>query len=243
MPRPARKSPLTVPRLKTWAVGTRIFVLDEVDSTNNYALRLGGEGTVIVANRQTGGRGRHGRNWHSAADLGLWFSVAIEGLLPGIAFAAPLSVRDALRRRVEAELKWPNDVLIDGRKVCGILVEHRNGVTALGIGINVHHRPEDFPEHLRESATSLEAATGLSFTRTQVLKDVLTDLDAKVKVLREGGYEQIRKAWADACHVLGRQISCGDTFGIVDDIDTHGALIVTTPNGSQRIVSGEIEPA
>ncbi|MDX9974737.1 MAG: biotin--[acetyl-CoA-carboxylase] ligase [FCB group bacterium] len=238
-----RHTPLTVPHLNTRVIGRRIFVLDEVDSTNNYALRLGGEGTVIVADRQTGGRGRQGRVWHSAGGMGLWFSIALEGLVPGIAFAAPLSVRDALRPRVQADLKWPNDVLIGGRKVCGILVEHRNGVTALGIGINVHHRPEDFPEELRETAASIEAATGLTFTRTKVLRDVLTDLDAKVKVLREGGYEGIRQAWADACCVLGRQIQCGDTLGIVDEIDAHGALIVTTPHGSRRIVAGEIEPA
>jgi BirA family biotin operon repressor/biotin-[acetyl-CoA-carboxylase] ligase len=232
-----------VPRLNTWTVGTHIFVLDELDSTNNYALRLGGNGTVIVADRQTAGRGRHGRPWHSAGGVGLWFSVAFEGLLPGLAFAAPLSVRDALRPRVSADLKWPNDVLIGGRKICGILVEHRNNITALGIGINVHQRPEDFPEELRETATSLEAATGLQFTRTEVLHDVLTALDAKVKVLRDGGYERIRQEWAEACCVLGRQIVCGDTFGTVDEIDPHGALIVSTPYGSRRIVAGEIEPA
>lgn len=238
----ARQTPLVAPRLDTEVVGRRVFILEEVDSTNNYALRLGGDGTVIVANRQTAGRGRQRRRWHSAGGLGLWFSVALKEPVPGIAFAAPLAVRDALLPRCRVELKWPNDVLIGGRKVCGILVEHRQGVTALGIGINVHHRPEDFPEDLRESATSLEAATGQRFTRKEVLRAVLTDLDAKVKVLRNGGYEPIRREWAEACRVKGRHILLGDLLGVVADVDLQGALIVTTPYGEQRIVAGEIEP-
>jgi BirA family biotin operon repressor/biotin-[acetyl-CoA-carboxylase] ligase len=237
-----RKTPLVIPRLNTHTVGSRIFVLEEVDSTNNYALRLGADGTVVVADRQTAGRGRHGRPWHSEGGLGLWFSVAFQGLLRGIGFAAPLSVRDALRPRVEAELKWPNDVLMAGRKICGILVEHREGVTAVGIGINVHHRPEDFPEGLRETAGSLESVSGLEFTRSEILRDVLTDLDAKVKVLRDGGYEEIRRTWAEACRVEGRQIVYGDTVGVVAEVDALGALIVNTPHGSHRIVAGEINP-
>lgn len=242
MPELFRSTPLEAPHLDTWAVGSRLLILDEVDSTNNYALRLGGHGTVVVAERQTAGRGRHGRPWHSAAGLGLWFSVAFEGLLSGLSFAAPLSVRDALRPWCEAKLKWPNDVRLGEKKVCGILVEHRDGVTAVGIGINVHHRPEDFSEELRESATSLEAATGQAFSRTEVLRAVLTDLDGKVKVLNDGGYEAIRQAWADACRVKGRRVQYGDTLGTVSDVDALGALIVMTPQGERRIVAGEIEP-
>lgn len=235
-----RRSPLEVPRLDTHVIGSRVLVLQEVDSTNNYALRLGGDGTVVVAESQTAGRGRQGRSWHSAPGLGLWFSVAFEGAVPGLSFAAALAVRDALPPYCEPTLKWPNDVLIGGKKVCGILVEHRRNCTALGIGINVHHRPEDFPEALREVASSLEAATGHAFTRTDVLRDVLTHLDRNVKVLRDGGYERIRRAWAEACDMRGRQILCGDTFGVVSEIDGQGALIVVTPHGEQRIVSGEI---
>lgn len=240
MSEPRRKTPLTMPHLDTWVVGSRCLVFDEIDSTNNYALQLGGDGTVVVADRQTAGRGRHGRPWYSAGGLGLWFSVAFEGLVPGLSFAAPLGVRDALRPRCEVELKWPNDVRIGGRKICGILVEHRDGVTVLGIGINVHHRPEDFPEELRGTATSLEAATGLEFDRTELLEAVLTDLDRKVKVLREGGGERLRRAWAEACRVKGRRVRCGDTLGVVEDVDAQGALIVATPQGEQRIVAGDI---
>lgn len=242
MREPTRHTPLAPPHLDTWVVGTRIIIVDEINSTNSYALRLGGDGTVIVADRQTAGRGRHGRAWHSAGGLGLWFSVAFDRPVPGISFAAPLAVRDALKPWLHADLKWPNDVLVGGKKICGILVEHRNGTTVLGIGINVHHRPEDFPETLRATAGSLESATGGSFDRTEVLGAVLTELDGKVKVLREGGCERIRRAWADACRVKGQQVACGDIFGIVAEIDTHGALIVATPNGEHRIVAGEIEP-
>lgn len=235
-------TPLYPPRLDTAVVGSRILIFEEVDSTNNYALRLGGDGTVVIAERQTAGRGRQGRSWHSAPGLGLWFSVAFAGYVPGLTFAAALAVREALRPACEPELKWPNDVLLGGKKVCGILTEFREDCTALGIGINVHHRAEDFSEAVREGATSLELATGRRFRRSEVLQGVLNHLDMKARVLQAGGYERIRRAWADACNVRGRQIMCGDTLGIVSEVDSQGALIVNTPYGDRRIVSGEISP-
>jgi BirA family biotin operon repressor/biotin-[acetyl-CoA-carboxylase] ligase len=235
-----RTSVLVAPRLDTRVVGGRVVILEEVDSTNNYALRLDGDGTVVAANAQTAGRGRQGRPWHSAAGLGLWFSVGFDGAVPGLSFAAALAVREALRPVCEPELKWPNDVLLGGRKVCGILLEHRRNRTALGVGINVHHRPEDFPEELRERATSLEAATGRNFSRTELLRGVLTHLDRQVMVLRAGGYEPIRSAWAEACGMQGRLVSYGDVVGTVAEIDAEGALIVVTPRGRERVVGGEI---
>jgi len=97
------------PPLDTLCVGARIIALRKVDSTNSVAFRVGGDGTVVVADRQTAGRGRHGRAWHSAPGLGLWFSVAFEEILDGLMFAGALAVRDALRHVSALEVKWPND--------------------------------------------------------------------------------------------------------------------------------------
>ena len=182
--------------LHTRVVGSRILVFDTVDSTSTRALNTGGDGTVVVAEHQTAGRGRHGRLWHSAPGLGLWFSVAFKGRVDGLAFAAPLAVRDGLRPWCAPALKWPNDLLLQKRKICGILVENRNGTTVVGIGINVRHREEDFPPEMRAKATSVLAATGVAPERGEVLNRVLMALDDRVCALREGGGEAIRREWA-----------------------------------------------
>ena len=226
--------------LNTTVVGSRILTYSSVASTNDYALRLGGNGTVIVADCQTAGRGRQGRAWHSAPGLGLWFSIAFEECLNGLGFAAALAVRDALNRYCETALKWPNDLLIGGRKVCGILVEHRKKTTAIGIGINVHHRQEDFPEELRGKATSLALSTALPVDRSRILREVLTELDKKVMLLQSGGGEAVWREWAEACNVRGRRIRFGGNEGRVLDIDAAGALCVETAAGLRRLVSGEI---
>jgi len=228
--------------LDTAIVGSHLLTFDELDSTNTFALRHGTDGMVIVADSQTAGRGRYGRAWHSAPGLGLWFSVALEGhdAAEGLAFGAALAVREALRTGCHPEIKWPNDLLVHGKKVCGILVERRHGRTALGIGINVHHRPEDFPEPLREKAASLETATGTAWNRAEVLRAVLTHLDRQVMLLRSGKYEAVRRAWADACNLTGRRVRCGGLVGTVAGVDGRGALLLDTYRGVQRLVSGEI---
>ncbi|MBI4558045.1 MAG: biotin--[acetyl-CoA-carboxylase] ligase [Candidatus Hydrogenedentes bacterium] len=227
--------------LSTRVVGGQFYVFGEVESTNDLALQLGSDGAVVVAERQTAGRGRHGRVWHSPRGMGLWFSVALEGHLRGLPFAAALAVRDALQPRCPVVIKWPNDLLIHGRKVCGILVEHRGERNALGIGLNVHQRLEDFPEELRAKATSLELATGSRFDRAALLRDILTRLDERVLALRGNGYEAIRREWAHTCDLKGRDVRYGGIAGTVKDIDEHGALIVVTVQGEHRLISGEIE--
>ncbi|MBM3290417.1 MAG: biotin--[acetyl-CoA-carboxylase] ligase [Candidatus Hydrogenedentes bacterium] len=231
--------PIATP-LNTLIVGSRVIVYETTSSTNDCALRLGGEGTVIVAETQTAGRGRHGRSWHSAPGMGLYFSVAFERSIEGLAFAAPLAVRDAVAPFADATVKWPNDVLIGGRKFCGVLIEARQGRTAVGIGINVHHHTEDLPVELRERATSIEAATGAHCDRGELLRDVLTHLDARVIVIRSGGFDRVFSEWAEACGAVGRRVRCARCEGVVETIDRDGALIVGTARGPQRVMLGEI---
>ncbi|MDQ1257940.1 MAG: BirA family transcriptional regulator [Candidatus Hydrogenedentes bacterium] len=226
--------------LKTALIGAEIRFFEAVESTNAYALDHGVEGMVVVADRQTAGRGRHGRAWHSAAGLGLWFSVAFTEPLDGLVFAGALAVRDALTPRCLATVKWPNDILIGGKKVCGILVEQRGLRMALGIGINVRHRPEDFPEDLRDSSTSLEWATGQPWDANALLSNVLEQLDRQVVRLKNGHYEDVRIEWADACEIVGKKVRCGSISGVVTELDAQGAVWVAADDGPRRIVDGTL---
>ena len=221
-------------------VGHEIVVLDVVDSTNTYGLEHGKQGTVVVADYQTAGRGRQGRSWHSAPGLGLWFTVVFEGTWEGLPIAAALAVRDALAQRCSLQIKWPNDLLYGGKKLCGILIEQRNDRTVLGIGLNVHHAPDDFPPELRDKAGSLESEVGGTWDRCGILRDILTQLDGKVMLIRDQGIEPLRAPWVEACNVVGRRIQCGTHRGIVTDIDRRGALILNTSGGIETIYSGDI---
>ncbi len=224
----------------TQLVGSRIIVCEETTSTNDLALEHGGDGVVYVAERQKTGRGRRGRMWHSAPGRGLWFSVALSGKPEGIAFASTLAVRDALAPWCSLSIKWPNDLLLNGHKVCGILLEHKNARTAVGIGINVLHDAEDFPNELRTKATSLFIELGCRLDRSEILSAVLVQLDRRLLELRHGEYETIRNEWAVACNLLGRRIRAGAIEGQVISIDMGGALILDSPQGAHRLDSGDI---
>jgi BirA family biotin operon repressor/biotin-[acetyl-CoA-carboxylase] ligase len=226
--------------LETHIVGQRFVMLDAVDSTNSYVLDRWSDGLVVVSDEQRTGRGTHGRSWDSQRGLGLWFSIGLSGPGEGLTFAAALAVRDTLSERCAARVKWPNDILIGERKVCGILVEQRNNQVALGIGINVHHKRVDFPPELAESAGSLASETGEDWSRAEVLRGVLTGLDAKVRLLREGGLESVWRDWHKACDLIGREIQCGEARGIVQEIGLGGELIVDTATGVRRLTGGAI---
>lgn len=227
--------------LDTQIVGREIVTFDAIDSTNTYALEHGGDGTVVVADRQTAGRGRQGRSWHSAPGLGLWFTVALEGLTEGLSCAAAMAVREALQDRVSLQVKWPNDLLLNGKKVCGILVEHRAGQSALGIGLNVLHSVEDFPYDLRAKAGSLRSEAGGEWDRVHVLRAILTELDRSIILLRTGKGADMHRAWVDACDILGRTIRCGDFRGRVTHIDERGALTIEAGDSRRVLTAGDIE--
>lgn len=210
---------------------TRVVWLEETPSTNTLALSSREDGQVFAADAQTAGRGQHGRHWASASGLGLWFSVCLEGSPQGLNFAAPLAIRDALSFWVPVNIKWPNDVLHDGRKLCGILVEHRAGWNALGIGINVNHALEDFPDDLRATATSLRIATGSQSDREAVLVRVLTCLDVRLAEWRGGEQASLYRAWADACGIIGEPVHRAGVSGVAEGFREDGALLVRTSEG------------
>ncbi|MFM1918980.1 MAG: hypothetical protein RLZZ303_614 [Candidatus Hydrogenedentota bacterium] len=217
----------------------RIEWLEETSSTNTVALESQEEGLVVVADRQTAGRGQHGRRWESAPGLGLWFSIALRGTPQGLNFAAPLALREALAPLVPVRIKWPNDLLVDGRKLCGILVEHRAGWNALGIGLNVNHAPGDFPEELRAIATSLRMVTGKEQDRRALLDAILAALAPHLEHWRSGRIDAIYRAWSEACGIIGQPIRRDGIEGVAEGIREDGALLVRTGAGQVAVTGWE----
>ena len=221
-------------------VGRQVRHLDEVGSTNDEALREGLDGTVIVAERQRAGRGRHGRAWHSAPGLGLWMSVAFTQPVPGLPFGTALALRDALGQFAPVSVKWPNDILSQGKKLCGMLLESRGNRTALGIGINVLHQREDLPPELHDTATSLQLAAGAPLDRQTVFEAVIVSLDRRVVQLRDGAFDAVFEEWVEACGVIGRRVHHAGVSGEVVAIEASGALRLKTPSGPHAVVYGDM---
>lgn len=229
----------TPPQTLSLAKDIRLF--PTLDSTNTYALEHGSEGMLVIADQQSAGRGRLQRAWHSAPGMGLCFTVCLDGLVQGLTFAAALAVRDVLSPLCPITVKWPNDILLDGKKVCGILVEHKHDRMALGIGVNVHQQTSDFPEDLREIAASLDSLTEKSWDRVELLRNILERLDGYIARLAQGDLEGIRMEWIEACAIIGQPVQIGDIAGVVESVDEIGALMVKTSTGTERVLSGEIE--
>jgi BirA family biotin operon repressor/biotin-[acetyl-CoA-carboxylase] ligase len=232
-----------------------------VGSTNDVVLEraTGGAepGLVVVGELQTAGRGRRGRAFDSRPGLGVWASI----LLPDPADAsrasrlsliAALAVVDAIRSLTDAapKVKWPNDVRLGGRKVCGTLVEARTARGAMfpvaGIGVNVHHRADDFPPELRRVATSVELATGRRVRRGDLLAEVLTALGNLVEREREGALD-LPVRFAEVDEIRGRLVEIrgvpsplkGHAAGIRED----GALVLDGPGGPAAVMAGEVSLA
>ena len=231
---------LAVGRLPTQIVGSRVFVYEEVGSTNERGLELDEDGAVIVADLQTAGRGRHGRSWHSMPGKGLWVTVVLRGNLPGLSFAIPLAIRDALAPLAPVQVKWPNDLLLDKKKLCGILVEQRGETIAAGFGINVNHEADDFPEDIQNIATSLRIVTGKSYDRSELLREILIGLDARVISLRNGGLANMRTEWTEACNIVGKTVTVGDMTGMVEGVDNEGGLVIDRDGTRHLVVFGDM---
>ena len=235
----------------------RTVVLDVTGSTNDDArlLAVDGapEGTVVVARRQTAGRGRRGRAWQSRSGLGLYLSVVLRPpepptLIPRYAIASAVAAVEACRpfggEIVRA--KWPNDVLAGTRKLAGILAETRAGSVGtemvLGFGINVDHAEEDFPAEIRDTATSLRLLGGGEPVAVHAVARTLAEsLAAAVAALRSGAWEDVARRFlsyepnAAGCRV--RLARGGE--GVTDGIDASGALRVATPGGVILLHAGE----
>jgi BirA family transcriptional regulator, biotin operon repressor / biotin---[acetyl-CoA-carboxylase] ligase len=229
-----------------------ILQFDSLPSTNLEAARRAAEGAseglVIVANEQTAGRGRLGRRWASPKGAGLYFSIVLRPQVePGrwalITFVAALAVHDVLFEccGLQTDIKWPNDILANDRKLCGILAETVDGgAIVLGIGINLCST--SFPEDLRETATSVESLTGDIPDRETVLQSVLVAFQHRYStLLQEGGREQVINDWSQcSSFAFGKRIRVKNGHeileGITRGLEKDGALRVETSAGEIRIV-------
>ena len=223
--------------------GWRLEVLDEAGSTNDELRSRGNEaaGLVVLAERQTAGRGRRGAAWLSAPGESLTFSVLLrptegKGLWPRLSLATGLAVAGSLGRfRVEAQIKWPNDVFVGGKKICGILVEAADDHVIVGIGLNVGTR--EFPEGLE--ATSMCLELGLVPEREAVLAEVLRSLNGWFGEIG-AGFPRLIERVRQRCLLTGETVSLmsgeRSVKGKVTGIGDSGELLVGTERGEERFL-------
>jgi BirA family biotin operon repressor/biotin-[acetyl-CoA-carboxylase] ligase len=233
----------------------------KIGSTNTAAMDAAAagapEGAVFLAEEQIGGRGRGANAWHSTRSTGIYCSVVLRPALPPsdvlvLSLAAGLAVYHAMREidpGVNPDLKWPNDLLLDGRKVCGILAEMNAEATrvrylVLGVGINVNQA--SFPSELRDVATSLRMATGTEWSRVELTAALLKSLDREYRDLLEkpNARELILRRFAElSSYVRGREVRIeedGGFEGVTECLDARGFLQVRTERGLRTVLSGTV---
>ena len=230
----------------------RIVRLGTVDSTQRVAFELAesgaADGTVVMADTQTAGRGRRGRVWHDAPGDSLLVSIVVRPRLnvadlPKLSFAAAVAVAEAVEATtgLDARLKWPNDVLIDGRKLAGILLESRvvaAPIVVVGIGVNLRQRT--FPRELAEIATSVDLAGGRAVEREELLEAVLDAFDRWRTRLENEGFAPVRARWLALADTIGRAVTVGEHAGVAVDLAEDGALVLRQAGGLRRVVAGEL---
>lgn len=234
-----------------------VLWLEETDTTMLDAARLaeGGcpSGTVVGAEMQTAGQGRHGRSWRSDRESGLYFSTVLRLPLapaqqPLVTMAVGLAVADAIESNtgIPVDLRWPNDVLIGDRKLCGIIVQQHNAALVCGIGINVNQ--ESFPDELATIATSLRIASGRTLAREPILMEVLDSMERHLDMLVNEGAEAILKLFtAASSYVSGRRVVVeqGDVLlrGTTAGLDANGFLLLRQDDGTETLIlAGGVRP-
>jgi BirA family biotin operon repressor/biotin-[acetyl-CoA-carboxylase] ligase len=242
-------------------VGRDIRVFNETTSTNDVAEKLARdgvkEGVVVFAESQTKGRGRLGRKWVSPAGKGLWFSVLLRpALRPAEATQLTVAAATAVARAVQSQtgiapdVKWPNDLLIGGRKVAGILTEmsaevDRVNHVIIGIGLDVNQTASDFPAEVRQLATSLKLERGQPLHRGDLAAAILMELDRDYARVCRGDFAALADEWEARCTTIGQHVSvlvgARRVQGRAESLDDSGALLVRTEHGRiERILGGDV---
>lgn len=231
-----------------------------IDSTNRLAAELARngteEGTTVVAEQQSAGRGRLGRTWVSPASVNLYMSTVLRPRIPPLevprlTLVAGLAVAEAIRDSgadFRPQIKWPNDVLLDGRKVAGVLTEleaeaDRVRFVVVGIGVNLNATGADFPPELKSKATSLALVGGAAIDRAAFTGRLLTRLDGAYAAFLEGGFAALRHRYEELHGLVGLAVTIDGNpplAGTVRGVDDGGALLVETGGVVQRVVSGEV---
>jgi BirA family biotin operon repressor/biotin-[acetyl-CoA-carboxylase] ligase len=241
-------------KLQTRRFGKRIIFRNVVNSTNEWAKELAHlgieEGAVMVAGQQTAGRGRYGREWFSPKG-GLWFSLVLRpeqtvSWAAKLVFVASLAVANVLHEKygLRTEIKWPNDVLVGNRKICGILVETRSSTrelnfVILGVGINANvHCITFLPVPIESTATSVQDELGRKIQLSRLLQAVLEELEIFYDLFIASGFQSILTRWKTYANFIGHEVVItehGEAFcGMACDIDEDGELVLRLKDGSLR---------
>ncbi len=246
--------------LEARILGVNVYSFDRVGSTNviahKYAEREEPEGTIVLAERQTAGKGRLGRSWHSPSKRGIYMSLILRPQIapsqaPGLSLVAALSIARTMREYpgIKATIKWPNDVIYEGQKLAGVLTElaaeiDRVRYVIMGIGINVNHDEGDFPPDLRQKASSLMIVSHAQIDRIKLTRLLLTFLEEHYLEYLSRGFKRLIKPIKSYSSVLGKSVSFRSDeelcTGTAIDIDAQGLLVVKIGAKTISLSSGEI---
>ena len=247
--------------LQTQIIGKEMHYEPSVDSTNRIAKALAyhgaAEGTIVVAEEQTGGKGRLERNFFSPRGKGIWFSIILRPKFlphdaPKFTLMAAVAVVEAMNRfKLKAGIKWPNDIMFDNRKLVGILTEMSGefakiSYLIIGIGINVNISRDEFPAELQPIAASISEMNGGEISRVEFLRAVLEEFDKLYRLVNAAGFDKIIELWKKYNVTLGKNIRVislddGKNFaGKAVDLNADGALVVETENGLRTVYAGDV---
>lgn len=249
--------PLLKKRLLGKYIGHRLYYYQEIGSTNDEAFKLACvgalEGTVIIANSQTKGKGRLQRIWHSPSGVNIYTSIILRPnfapfLTPQIPIMAGVAVAEILEEYCigKVSLKWPNDVHLNGKKICGILSQAKTTVNyidfvVLGIGINVNISYAQFPLDIRDIATSLAIEGGRDFSRQELIISLYENLTKWYKKLKRNGFDEIKEKWLRMTLMIGCNIQVMFQDEVIRgkalDIDEYGSLIIMNIEGETIKIS------
>lgn len=241
-------------------IGTSLVCLPEIDSTNARVRQLAeqdaAEGTVVIADRQSAGKGRLGRRWESPSAVNLYCSILLRPQIPvqqapQLTFLSAVAVAETLKQRYQlsVKVKWPNDVLVSGKKIAGLLNE-MNAETEqihfviLGIGVNLNMTADQFPKELNYPATSVLLERGEEIDRVAFIREFLQRIDRYYAEFLQDGFGPIRRRWEALCDLMNQRVQIDQGLqGTVVGLDTDGALRLQLDDGRvERIIAGDVKP-
>ena len=248
--------------LQTKFIGRNVVARENIPSTNDLAKKLAADnapdGTIVIADEQSAGRGRLNRGWYSPKGGGLWFTLILrpgDFVVPADAakftLLTAVAVVFAMQKfSLTAKIKWPNDILFDGKKLVGILTEmsatdERINYIIVGAGINVNIVADDFPTEIAQIATSLSVMNGAPLNEEKFLAAFLAEFEKLYfTVKQEGAFASVLNKWREHSATLGNEVNVigvGETFaGVAEDIDNDGALLVRTAAGLRKVLAGDV---
>jgi len=216
--------------------------LDIVDSTNQYALDTGKPALLVIAREQSAGRGRKGRQWQSPSGLNVYLTMTLGAPDPRYPIVAGVAVRahvESLLGEADVKIKWPNDILIRKRKVCGILCESRGGITAVGIGVNTNQT--SWPDEIKDKAISLCLVSGKTYEIDDVIRGILESMDRWFGIYQGVGFAPVRE------NFLANSLSRGCWARLEDgslcrimDLTLDGQLVVDVSGRLQTVLGGDV---